>query len=210
MSKELLSEEELKELYDPRSVCTPEERLEAVANHILKGMTIKDAANQVPNPDLTPSVMYQWKRKKWYPKLVQKLRGIQDEELTSKAIPIMKTALDQINDRVLYGDEKVTKDGERIRQKVSARDLTHVVATLQDMRPKWEEADNQRNKEEGEIKDTLQDIAGMLMKTVKEARGGVTIHDHTDEKDITDVISEDEVPDNDADVQGHGAIYTTP
>lgn len=99
---------------------TAYQKLEALTTYMVKG-SIKKTSDICNIPY---STIQSWIRvSNWWKPALQELRIQKDDELDSRITGFMDKVLNQMEDRLEHGDEKVAKDGSTIRVKVSFRDL---------------------------------------------------------------------------------------
>lgn len=181
-----LDDFEYSDLTHPMSVASPEEKLQ-VALHWYIYRSPTKAANQMANTKITPSIVKSWRSKaKWWPMLIDKCKKIKDEELESMLTATLNDSVAELRDRLENGNVVgYDEDGNEKRLPVPARDLTYVAQIMFDKRAlaRGEGAINKSATD-----NQLQKVADMLIKTIQDTKKeGVTITQHTDESDITDV-----------------------
>lgn len=121
---------ELKNLYDPRSKYSPEQKLDAVMHYVVSG-SLKYASNQTGIPSGT---VRQWKnRSAWWGEAVNYCRKLCQDRLDGKLTGIMNRMTEEIIDRIENGDEVIFQ-GRKFNKKMSGKDLTTSLAILYDKR----------------------------------------------------------------------------
>lgn len=85
---------------------------------------------------VSKATIFDWKlRSRWWPELLAYLKRHHDEDLEARTSGILNRALDNVEDRLLNGDEVVdSKNDKVVRKKVGARDAAIVFGTLYDKR----------------------------------------------------------------------------
>lgn len=121
----------LADIYSPRAVIDPEIKLGAVQAYMVTGDVIK--ASKLSG--VSHQTIYDWKNKsEWWPIVLSKLRKEKQDELDAKFTELIHKALDRVEDRIINGDEVITKDGDSRRKLMGGRDLTTSLAILYDKR----------------------------------------------------------------------------
>jgi hypothetical protein len=97
------------------------ERMDAVAAYAATGKP-KEVVKLTGIPYQT---IIAWKNNApWWKKALRELRKQEDDVLDARLTRMMSKSLDEMEDRLLNGDEIITKDGDALRRKVSFRDLS--------------------------------------------------------------------------------------
>ncbi len=114
-----------------------EERREAfVLSYFATGNAMKSGAAV----GIHRQTVFKWKNSDWFAKALKDLQRAHDGEMDARISGILTRALEQIEDRLENGDEKilVVKDVGVVieRQKIGAKDLSVVAAVLFDKREK--------------------------------------------------------------------------
>lgn len=110
---------------------THEQRIEAVAHYAVTG-NITKTAELCGIPART---INDWKlNADWWVDAVAKVREEQKDEIDANLSRILSKSTAALEDRIDQGDEYITKDGERARKAVSARDLATVTGIMFDKR----------------------------------------------------------------------------
>lgn len=130
--KELAKESS--ELYQLMSSTTStysvDDRLNAVMLFVTEG-NMKKVEKLTGVPYVT---LISWKEQEWWPKALQFCHKRKDKELELRFSRLINDAVSEIHDRVVNGDVKVSKDGNKTRQPMSGRDLAAVLNIVHDKR----------------------------------------------------------------------------
>ena len=121
---------DLSEMYHPSSKYTAEEKFQAVMAYITTGNS-KQAQKYCIVPANT--IRYWKANASWWPEAVAYAKQQKQEELDAKLTKIIDLAVDQVEDRLINGDEVLTKNGIE-RKKMSGKDAATTGAILFDKR----------------------------------------------------------------------------
>lgn len=81
------------------------------------------------------NTLLSWKKQEWWDKLEQQVITARNKELDTMMTNIMHKSMDELQDRLEYGDEVYNyKTGEMVRKKVGAKELATIVSTVWDKR----------------------------------------------------------------------------
>lgn len=121
----------LADIYSTHAKIAPEIKLQALHAYLMTGTLI--GAEKLSG--ISHQTLSEWKNKsEWWPIVLAKLKKEKQEELDAKFTQLIDKALDQVEDRILNGDEAISRDGEKIRKRMSGRDLTTSLAIIYDKR----------------------------------------------------------------------------
>jgi transposase-like protein len=110
---------------------TTEEREEVCMHYILHGGNSKSASRKFKIPAQT---IRGWTQTKWWADMHDDLLKRHKKKMDGKYTWLIDLASKEIADRLQNGDEIVTAKGERVRRKMSGKDLTYVTSILTDKR----------------------------------------------------------------------------
>lgn len=106
------------------------DRLQAALCWIITG-SAKEAGELCGIPGRT---ILNWMEEPSWEILVAEARKIRQGELDAKFTRVIHKAMDELVDRLDRGDEVVTKNGDTVRRKVSAREAAWIAGVLSDKR----------------------------------------------------------------------------
>ena len=122
---------DMSELYSSRSCYTAQQKLQAVTAYVMTG-TVRGSARIT---GLTPQLISEWKNKSsWWPDAYAAVKVQKQEEMDGIMTSIIHFAGEEVVDRLLNGDEVITKDGDLIRKKMSGKDTAWTLAIVSDKR----------------------------------------------------------------------------
>jgi hypothetical protein len=125
------NEFDLSELYSSRAKYTAQQKLEAVTAYVMTG-TISGASRLT---GLSTQLMSEWKnRATWWPDAYAAVKVQKQEEMDGVMTSIIHLAAEEVVDRLLNGDEVITKDGDLMRKKMSGKDIGWIMAVTHDKR----------------------------------------------------------------------------
>lgn len=75
-----------------------------------------------------------WKRTDWWPQALQFCHRRKDQELELRFSKVIHDSVSEVHDRVVNGDWKLDKTGQKIRVPMSGRDLSVVMGVIHDKR----------------------------------------------------------------------------
>jgi hypothetical protein len=131
VSQEIGLAEDLTYLYSPKSKYSAEQKLSVVAIYALTG-NLEQCHKQT---GINYATIKDWHtRSTWWEEAMLNVRKHMQDELDGKLTGVINRATDEIVDRLDNGDEVLDKNGNTRRKKLSARDLTMVLAILFDKR----------------------------------------------------------------------------
>lgn len=113
-----------------RGIYPEKKKLEVVALYAALGQ-VKRVAELAKIPE---SIVYSWRKQQWFHDCLREIRTENNEKLDAKFTEVVEEALEQVTDRVRYGDYSQNAKGEVVRRPVSAKDLSLVVAINLDKR----------------------------------------------------------------------------
>ena len=122
---------ELSDLYRANGKWSVEDKVRAATAMMITGNS-KQAEKQVGIPAAT--IRWWATQASWWPELMKAVRKEKDEELDAVQTDMIHKSIDELKDRLENGEEVVTKDGDVIHRKISARDLAMIHGTLYDKR----------------------------------------------------------------------------
>lgn len=122
---------DLNELYAPNGKYTPEEKLYAVVCYMVEGNSIK-ASKRCGVP---PDTIRWWKNESsWWNDAMREARRQYQDMLDARLTSIIHKATDEFEDRLINGDEVITKGGGLAKKKMGGRDVATSMAILYDKR----------------------------------------------------------------------------
>lgn len=122
---------DLAELYSPNSKYTPEQKVNAAMAYVLTG-TIKATAKKIGMPQQT---LNEWKLKAtWWDDTVAECRKRKQDELDARYTVLIHEIIEQVQDRVINGDTKVSRDGVITKIPMTGKDLVITMAVTFDKR----------------------------------------------------------------------------
>jgi len=133
----ILSDAERKELTDPRSDYTAEDRIAIAVAFILSSGNSAEAARtatKMLGREVPADNVRQWRRRAWWPVAEDYARTILQKDLEHKYTRIVHETERQILDRVLNGDSRMTKDGAVVKVPATLRDLVGAHSQISDKR----------------------------------------------------------------------------
>lgn len=121
----------LGEMYHPQAQYSPEVKLAAVTAYFTTG-TVRGASRMT---GVSKQTISEWKNKSnWWPLAYAKVKKDKQEELDATLTGMIDLAFEEAKDRILNGDETITKDGDIVRKKMSGKDLVTAGAIMVDKR----------------------------------------------------------------------------
>ena len=75
-----------------------------------------------------------WAQEPTWPELIEQARKIKQTELDAEFTKVIHKAVKEVAERLENGDEVVTKDGDRVRKKILAKDAALIAAMFTDKR----------------------------------------------------------------------------
>jgi len=109
---------------------TDENRREAAITYLVTG-NLRATAKQ---SNVNERTLADWVRSDWWDGLLQSLHAEKGRELDSKLTQVIDRALDELADRLVNGDPKLTRDGSLVRVPIPAKDAAIVAAVMFDKR----------------------------------------------------------------------------
>ena len=100
-------------------------------HYILHGGNSKSAERKFKIPSQT---IRGWTQTKWWAEMHEDILKRHKKKMDGKYTWLIDLASKEIADRLQYGDEIVTGKGEKVRRKMSGKDLTYVTSILTDKR----------------------------------------------------------------------------
>lgn len=108
-----------------------EQKISAVVAYFVTG-SIEEASKYT---GIKASTVRKWKQQdNWWNLAVREVKRAKQEQLDTKLTNLIEKTMSELRDRLMKGDEVVSKGGTVIRKKVSARDLATIANTLYDKR----------------------------------------------------------------------------
>ena len=125
------NEYDLSSLYSPLAKYTEEEKLIAVTAYVMTG----SVAGVVRLTGLKHQIISDWKNNSsWWPDIYVQIKKQKQEEVDGTLTTIIHAASGELLDRIVNGDEVVTKDGDVIKRKMSGKELGWVLGVTYDKR----------------------------------------------------------------------------
>ena len=122
---------DVSKLYHPNTKYSPEQRLFGVFAYVISGSSRKAAKLT----GISDTVLRDWKRTSvWWDEAVLEVRRLKQDQLDAGLTTLIHKSVGELEDRLYNGDEHVTSSGERLRKKVSARELAYIMSTLTEKR----------------------------------------------------------------------------
>ena len=107
---------------------TDEQRREAIANYVVLG-NVKRVSEIV---DIPRDTLYGWVKSDWGLELITTIQNEKTEQLDANLTRMLEKAGETIEDRLMYGDSVVDRDGQLMRKPVSMRDTGTVFGIMFD------------------------------------------------------------------------------
>lgn len=108
-----------------------EQKLKAIVAYYVTGRM--DEAAKVA--DVPAATIRKWKQTApWWNDAVREVKRAKQEQLDVKLTNLIEKSMSELRDRLLHGDEVVTAKGQKLRRKISGRDLAIITGTLYDKR----------------------------------------------------------------------------
>ena len=110
---------------------TPDEKFKVCYTYFLtQNMRKVEEATGIP-----ANTCFSYKNKSaWWKEVYAFIKRMKNEELDGKISGAIDSAMSELADRLLLGDEQISKDGAVVRRKVSAKDSATILAILFDKR----------------------------------------------------------------------------
>lgn len=125
------NEFDISELYSSRAQYTAQQKLEAVTAFVMTG-TVMGAVRLT---GIKHQLIYEWKNKSsWWPDAYRAVKVQKQEEMDGAMTAIIHVASEEVIDRLLHGDEVITKDGDTVRKKMTGKDSAWVLSIIHDKR----------------------------------------------------------------------------
>ena len=102
---------------------THEEKREACAAYIVSGTAKLTSLNT----GIPVQTLYGWMKTDWWKRLLEEVKWEHQELIEARLSDIVDKATEELVDRIKYGDVVITKDGERKRVPVKAKELDAIV-----------------------------------------------------------------------------------
>ncbi len=109
---------------------TDEDRREAAITYLVTG-NLRATAKQ---SNVNERTLADWVRSDWWDALLQTLHAEKGRELDSKLTQIIDRSLHELADRLVHGDQQLTRDGSLVRVPIPAKDAAIVAAVMFDKR----------------------------------------------------------------------------
>ena len=124
--------EQIPGIYNKKSCYSPEQRISALTTWLLTGSLLKAATLS----GVDYSAVRQWaSTSEWWKEGIARIRKQKNDELDARITLMIDKTMDEIEERILLGDEVVHgPSGQKIRKKINGKDLTTMVAILYDKR----------------------------------------------------------------------------
>ncbi len=137
MGTAVLTDDERRDLTDPRADFTAEERVVIAMTYILTGENAGLAASRATKAlgkDIPAGTLRQWRRRPWWLVAEAAAKKRLQVELENGYTRLLYLTEKEIVDRVENGDSRLTKDGEVVLVPVSLRDLIGAHAIVAEQR----------------------------------------------------------------------------
>ncbi len=122
---------DISELYSSRARYSAEQKLQAVTAYVMTG-TVRGATHLT---GLKHQLISDWKNNStWWPEAYAQTKKMKQEEADGVMTSIIHLAANETLDRILHGDEIVTKDGDVVRRKMGGKELATTMAITFDKR----------------------------------------------------------------------------
>lgn len=108
------------------------QRIQA-AVYILVTGSVKETSALTSIPERT---LRHWMQQNWWSSVMEQAKSIKNQELDSMWTQVLHSAVEQLKDRLAYGDYKVTKSGTTVRVPLSGNQLVLIGAIATDKRDK--------------------------------------------------------------------------
>lgn len=106
------------------------QRIDALFAYLVEG-SVRAAARLCGTSEGT---MLGWAQTSWWKGALAKIRDIKQDELDSQYTKIIDRTINEISDRIDNGDERLDKNGQHVRVKISGKDLMLIGAMAFDKR----------------------------------------------------------------------------
>lgn len=170
----VLSLQHIQGLGDSRDCYTVEQKLKAVAAYYVTGRI--DEAAKITG--IEASTIRKWKQvTPWWNEAVREVKRAKQEQLDVKLTNLIEKSMSELRDRLLHGDEVVTSKGQKLRRKISGRDLAIITGCLYDKRTQIRK-DPLSDKEEVK-EDTLNKLKANFEQLSKEIQARTIEGTHT-------------------------------
>ncbi len=133
----VLSDDERRDLTDPRSEFTAEDRVFFAMTYIHAGENSALTAariGKILGREMDGSTLRQWKRRPWWPVAIDAAKKYLQQELDTRYTALIHLTEKEMVDRVKNGDSRLTKDGELVKVPVTLRDLVGAHAIIAEQR----------------------------------------------------------------------------
>ena len=118
------------DIYNPRAKVAPELKIQAATCFMMTG-TVTAAAKMC---GLDQRLISDWRNhSEWWETVLGKLKKEKQEELDASLTEVIHLSAGSLKDRLINGEEVVTKDGV-IKRKLGGRDVATILSTLYDKR----------------------------------------------------------------------------
>ncbi len=107
-----------------------DDRLHAVMLYVTEG-NMKKVSKMTEIPYVT---LASWKEQEWWPHALQFCHKRKDKELELRFSRVIHDTVSEVHDRVVNGDWKLDKNGEKKRLPMSGKDLSIVMGVIHDKR----------------------------------------------------------------------------
>lgn len=138
LTVQMLTDEQRALIHDSRSPYTAEDRVACAMCYLVSGGNAEEAARKATltiGQEVNAGTLRQWKsRATWFPEAEEIARKMLQQDLDRKYTRFLYLTEKEMVDRVLNGDEHVTKDGSIIRVKPKLRDLINSHGVVSDKR----------------------------------------------------------------------------
>lgn len=122
---------DLSDLHHPSSPYTPETKVQAVMAFLVTG----NSKSAEVYCGVKSDIIRKWKtQSEWWPQVMQECRKKKQDELDANYTALLHQVVGQLSDRIENGDEVITKNGDKVRKLLSARDLAIITGVIYDKR----------------------------------------------------------------------------
>lgn len=106
------------------------QRIDALFAYFVEG-TIRGAARLI---GMSEGTILSWAQSSWWKQAIDKIRELKQDELDTQYTKIIDKTIVEIADRLDLGEEKMTRNGDKVRIGVGAKDLMLINAMAYDKR----------------------------------------------------------------------------
>ena len=132
-----LTDDERRDLTDPRAEFTAEERVVVAMTYLLSGENAALAANRASKAlqhEVPAGTLRQWRRREWWAIAETAAKRRLQTELENGYTRLLHITEEKMLDRIENGDSRLTKEGDIVLVPVTLRDLVGAHAIVSDKR----------------------------------------------------------------------------